>query len=293
MAVPVLGDYQIQFGDSGVLLNGDPDNVNPWVDVLNVAGLDSATYRTSSKDIEGFDGSVTEAEFESKRTVVVAGTIYGTSVAQVEPFMDRLKKNLAPSATDTPFYFKAPGVDQRMVFGKCTTGLRSNWDPMRRVSTAAFTFTIECGDPIIYGSDALQFPGQIITQAMPGFSFNFSFNFDFGSVSPGVLGIFNVTHDGNRPAPFIATFTGSGVVLPGLRHETLSKQVQFDITLEAGDQLVVDFRKRSVIFNGAPRRGIVTREGWFLLQDNMVNQLRLLANSGSLQVSIDTHDAWR
>jgi len=292
MAVPILDDYQLQFDDAGVLLNAD-DGTSPFVDVSGVTGLDSATYRTSSKDTEGIDGSIVEAEFESKRTVTVTGTIYGITYNQMEPYVDSLKQNLAPSTTDKPFYFKAPGVAQRVVYGKCTSGFRCNWDSMRRLAMAAFTFTIECGDPIIYGTDELQFPGQIITQPIPGFGFNFGFNFDFGALSSGVTGAMNVSHSGNRPAPFIATFTGDTVTGPGLLHEGLGKRVTFDLSLNMGDQLVVDFRKRSVLLNGSPRRGSVTREGWFLLQEQTVNPLRLLTSSGSLQVTLSTHDAWR
>jgi hypothetical protein len=292
MAIPVLDDYQFQFGDDGVVLNRD-NGSTPFVDIDDVGGLDSATYRTSSKDTEGFDGSVIEAEFESKRTIVVAGTIYGVTYDMMESYVDLLKKNFAPSSVDKPFYFKAPGVDQRMAYGKCTSGFRSNWTTMRRVAIAEFTFTIECGDPIIYSTNELQFPGQIITQPIPGFSFNFSFDFDFGAVSPGVTGAINATHAGNRPAPFIATFQGLGVDGFGLRHEGLSKQVDFNLPLSATDQVVVDFRKRSVMLNGSPRRGSVTREGWFLLQDGVVNSLRLVTNSGSIQVTLSTHDAWR
>lgn len=290
---PVLDDYEMQFGDTGMLLNADNDGFTPFVDVTSVSGLDSATYRTSSKDTEGVDGSTIEAEFESKRTIALGGTIYGQTYAQMEAYVDDLKANFAVAKDYTPFYFKAPGVGQRMCYAKCTSGFRSTWSPLRRIALAEFAVTLECGDPIIYGVDETQYPGALVTQNMPGFSFPFTFSFDFGTVAPGVTGAFNVIHNGNRDAPFIATFTGTGVTSPGLRHEGLDRQVQFDVSLEMGDQLVVDFRKRSVMLNGQPRRGSTSREGWFLLQDGVVNPLRLLAASGSVQVSISTHDAWR
>jgi phage-related protein len=289
---PTLGDYQLQFGDSGVLLNGDAGST-PFVDVTGVSGLDSATYRTSKKDTEGFDGAVIEAEFESSRTITVSGTIYGITHALMEAYVDSLKANFAPSKDYQPLYFKVPGRMQRMAFAKCTSGLRSNWDPMRRLAIATFSATFECGDPIIYGIDELQLSGSLETQDIPGFEFPFEFPFNFGTVAPSVTGGILVTPGGNRPAPFVITFTGTGVTNPGLLHEGLSKQVQFNITLGVGDQLVVDFRKRSVMFNNSPRRGKVTREGWFLLQQGVTNSLRLTASTGSLQATISTRDAWR
>lgn len=292
MTTPVLGDFQFQFGDTGVLLNNDNDGVNPWVDITEVQGLDSATYRTSSKDTEGWDGSTVEADYESKRTIVVAGTIYGQTHEKMEPFIDSLKENFAPSKTYVPFYFKAPGVGQRKAYAKCTSGFRSNWSSMRRLAIAEFQFTLECGDTIVYGVDEYMWPGEVSVAPFPGFGFPFGFPFDFGTVEPAIVGGITAWNYGNRPAPFIATFTGTSVVGFGLRHEGLSRQVDFDLTLDTGDEVVVDFRRRSVTFNGGLRRGSVTREGWFLLEKG-ANTLRLLAGSGSLSVTLSSEDAWR
>lgn len=290
---PVLGDFQLQFGDDGVLMNGDVSGTSPFIDVESVSGLDSAEYRTSNKDIEGQDGSVIEAEFESKRTITITGTIYAGTHTQMESYVDLLKANFAVSKTAKPLYFKAPGVAQRMAYGKCTSGFRCNWDPMRRVAKAAFSVTLSCGDTIIYGVDELMWPGSVTFSNAPGFTFNFSFSFDFGAIEGGVVGQMQASHGGNRPAPFTALFTGNGAVNPGILHEDLGLTVQTNLTLNPGDELSIDFLKRKVLFNGSPRRGSVIREGWFMLQPYVVNNLRLLTNSGSLSVTLSGHDAWR
>lgn len=292
MTAPVLSDFQFQYGSTGVLLNSDNDGVTPFVDVKDVQGLDSATYRTSSKDTEGWDGSTIEAEFESKRTIVVSGTIYGQTHAQMESYIDSLKENFAVSKDYIPFYFKAPGVAQRVAYAKCTSGFRCNWTLLRRVAIADFQFTLECGDPIIYGIDEYMWPGNVAFTPFPGFSFPFGFPFDFGTVETGIVGGISAWNYGNRPAPFIATFTGTGVNGFGLLHEGLSRQVYLDLSIDTGDEVVVDFRKRSVKLNGSLRRGSVAREGWFLLQKG-ANTLRLLAGSGSLSVTLSGYDAWR
>jgi hypothetical protein len=289
---PLLDDYEFQFGDDGVLLNAE--NIStPFVDIDKVGGLDSATYRTSSKDTEGWDGSTIEAEFESKRTITINGVVYGITQAQMEPFIDQLKANFAVSKVYKPLYFKAPGVSIRRSMAKCTSGFRCDWDAMRRVAMAPFQVTLEAGDPIIYGIDEYMPSGEIITVGIPGFQFPFQFNFDFGAVEGGVTGAFNATHTGNRPAPFIARFTGTDVNGFGLRHEGTGRQVDFNLTLDVGDVVVVDFNTRKVWFNGSPRRGSVTREGWFLLEPGITNSLRLLTGSGSLGVTLSVYDAWR
>lgn len=290
---PVLGDFQLQYGDDGVLMNDDAGGTTPFIDITQVTGLDSAEYRTSTKDIEGQDGSVVEGEFESKRTVTIVGTIYGVTHDQMESYIDSLKANFSVSKTAKPLYFKAPGVDQRMAFGKCTSGFRCNWDPMRRIAIATFSVTLTCGDPIIYGTDQYMWSGGVTFTSPPGFAFNFAFNFDFGAIAGGIVGQMQASHFGNRPAPFVAHFTGNGAVNPGILHEDLGLTVQTNLTLNTGDELIIDFLKRKVLFNGSPRRGSVTREGWFMLQPNMINNLRLLTNAGSLAVTLSGYDAWR
>jgi hypothetical protein len=290
---PTLDDYQMQFGDSGVLLNGDDGGLAPFVDVSSVTGLDSATYRTSSKDVEGQDGSTIEAEFESKRTITITGLVYGQTHEQMEPYIDRLKASFAVSRDYKPFYFKAPGVAMRKSLTKCTSGFRSNWEPMRRLAMANFSVTLEAGDSILYGVDEYLLSGEYAVSNVPGFSFPFAFNFDFGAIEGGQTGSFNGYHYGNRPAPFIARFTGVGVTNPGLRHEGLNRQVLTNLSLDVGDELLIDFRTRKVLLNGVPRRGSVTREGWFLLAEGVVNPLRVLTSTGTLSVTLSVNDAWR
>jgi hypothetical protein len=291
MTTPVLDDMQFQFGDDGVPLNTDPPG--PFIDISKVQGLDSATFRTSSKDTEGRDGRVVEADFESGRTIVIAGTVYGNTYAELEPFVDELKANFAPSKTYKPFYFKPPGVGQRLVYAKCTSGFRSDWDSMRRVAIAAFQVTLDAGDPIIYGADAVDWTSSLFVPPVPGFAFPFGFSFDFGEYTGAGTGSFSVTHNGNREAPFIATFTGDQAVNVGLLNEDLNSRVQTNYTLSLGDVLKIDFQYERVWLNDVPRRGLVDREGWFLLQPNTVNHLRLVATGGTSSVVVSTRDAWR
>jgi hypothetical protein len=294
VAVPTLSDFQVQYGDDGVLMNTDPDNVNPFIDIEEVSGLDSAEYRTSSKDTEGWDGSVVEAEFESKRTITITGVIYSPSYTLTAPYIDLLKANFAVSKTYKPLYFKEPGVASRRSMAKCTSGFRCNWNSLRRIGRANFSVTLVAGDTIIYGVTETLWSGNFTTTNIPGFTFPFAFNFDFGAVSGASTGLFSASHSGNRPAPFVARFTTpSTATNPGLLHEGLGRGVQTSLSLVSGDVLEIDFNKRQVLYNGSPRRGSVTREGWFLLQSGIANPLRLLMNSGSLAVTLSVYDAWR
>jgi len=292
MTTPVLSDMTFQFKDDGVLLNSDFMPTQPFVDIDKVQGLDSATYRTSSKDIEGQHGSIVEAEFTSKRTIVISGRVFGGTYDAIEPFIDALKGNFAPSRTAFPLYFKAPGTAQRLVYCKCTTGLRCDWDSLRRIAVGDFSVTFEAGDTIIYGSNLIDYSASLHVLPIPGFSFPFAFPFDFGAVEPEVTGSISIPQGGNREAPFVATFTGDGATNIGLQHEELNTRVVTDLSLNLGDVVVIDFKTEQVTFNGVPRRGNVTQEGWFFLQPDMTNHVRLLSSSGDASVIVSTRDAW-
>jgi hypothetical protein len=291
MTPPVLTDYTFQYKDNGVLLNADSGS--PLVDVSSVKGLDSAVPRVSQKDTEGTDGSTVEAEFESTRIVVIEGTLYTSAQTDLEPLIDSLKKNFAVSRDHLPFYFKPPGVEQRVLYAKCVSGFRSDWNAARRVATANFAVTLQSGDPIIYGSTLRSASASLDTGTVAGFSFAFSFSFSFGAtvISTGILAATNM---GNRDAPWRATFTG-GVVNPTLMNETAgNRQVTLTITAAATDVLVIDSASRTATINGADCTGRITREQWFGILEG-ANQLRFLADSAGAgtAVLLEYYDAWR
>lgn len=289
MTPPTLSDLTFQYTDTGVLMNGS-DNAFPLIDVNSVKGLDSAKYRTSNKDTEGQDGSTIEADFESDRTIIIAGTIITNSGSALEPLLDRLKANFAPSTLYQPFYFKAPGVAQRQVFCKCVSGFKYDWDSLRRTASAKYQVTLQAGDPIIYGVTLNTATGSLTTGIVTGFTFPFSFSFGFGTtvVTPGTFTIYN---NGNRPAPFIATVIGT-TTNPELRHETLNRSVALGLTVGSGSTLSIDFAKRTATLDEQNVSGKVYKEGWFLLQPGP-NALRLLAGAAVASITVSSYDAWR
>jgi phage-related protein len=289
MTPPVLSDLTLQYTDTGVLMNGS-DNTFPMIDVYSVKGLDSATFRTSTKDTEGQDGSTIEADFESSRTITIAGTVITSTGSALEPLLDQLKANFATSTTYKPFYFKAPGTSQRVVFCKCISGFRYDWDNFRRTASVKFQVMLQAGDPIIYGTVLNTGTGSLTTGLISGFSFPFAFSFGFGvtTVTPGTFVVYN---NGNRPAPFNATITGT-TTNPELHHEALNRSVALGLSVVSGSTLSIDFAKRTAMLDEQNVSGKVTKEGWFLLEPGP-NQLRLLAGSAVASITVTAYDAWR
>jgi hypothetical protein len=286
MSPPTLTDYSLQYKDDGVLLNADTGM--PLVDVTQVKGLDSATPRVSQRDTEGQDGSTVEAEFESTRVISVAGTLYASDAASLESLVDSLKANFSVSRIH-----KTPGAGQRVLYAKCVSGFRCDWDPMRRVSTANFGFTLQSGDPIIYGMAQHNIGAPLDTTAVPGFAFSFGFSFSFGSPIASA-GTVLASNDGNRPAPWQAIITGP-VTNPSVLSDTVGgRQVKLNLTLNTASTLIIDSQTRSATVDGSDRTGKFTREEWFGMMPG-VNQIRLLADSTGVgaTIALQYYDAWR
>lgn len=256
-----LADYEFQLNDSGIRLNGS-DLTLPYVDITKVSGLDSAPYRETIRDHEGQDGGFIDAEFEKGREIILEGTVFGAS-NNVEPYLDSIKSNFAPSATSKPFYFKSTGVSERVIFVK-PRGVRFDWETARRLGMTNIQFLMYAEDPRIYDN-------SLTTQIIPyggtattGFGFNVGFNLSFGANVPP-NGSY-VTVGGNRPAPAILTITGP-VDQPRIINDTNSKNLIFNTSLGGGETLTIDLAARTVLLNGnINRRNTLITSDWFLFQ---------------------------
>lgn len=287
--MPVLTeDYVFRMGDTGFTLNSDSNEL-PFIDVTKVVGLDSTQVRETEREWEGNDGAFIDAEFERGRRVLIEGTLYDNQI-DLETTLDTLKSNYAPSRTLTNFYYKAPGVDERLLLVK-PLGVRYDWTQSRRLGAVDLQFNMFAEDPRIYGSTeqslSLSMGGQVIT----GFGFNLGFNFGFGG-TPVVSGS-NAFNVGNRSTPLVITIPGP-VLNPRILHEGLNRTLQFSIDLPSGQFLEIDTKYKTVRLDGSTnRRNALTGPGWFDLQPGD-NFLKYLSESGSATAAtIEWRPAWR
>ena len=286
--MPLTEELTFQLGDSGVTLNTDSIGL-PFVDIHDVVGLDNAPYRETERDHEGTDGGFMDAEFEQGRSVVIKGTIY-VDTATMEAYLDDLKENWATSATPVPFYFKSPGVDERVLFVK-PLGCRYDWTTLRRTGQAEVQFKMFAEDPRIYTSALVTTTINYGGDAGTGFGFNFGFDFGFGPAVPPTGA--DVNNAGNRPTPAVMVITGP-ITSPVITNDTLGISLAFNITLEATDTLTIDLAGRTVLLNGSiNRRGTLLQPNWFFLQKGN-NFLRFGGGAGTGSSLVIQHRAaWR
>lgn len=281
-------DFTYKLGDAGVVLNPN-STMLPFVDIDKVNGLDSAPYRTTERDHEGTDGGFMDAEYEKGRSIILDGTLYADANA-VEPYLDVLKANYAPSRTLIPFYFKKPGVTERFIKVK-PLGCRYDVEQIRRVGQTSIQFTMFAEDPRIYSSFQKT---QMIYQEpiiFGGRSYNKSYSYSYGvAVDPSGA---NILVEGNRPSPGIFTIYGPSSY-PIIINETLGKDLEFDIVVGVGETLVIDSYYHTVRLNGTEnRRASLMEPNWFSLMPGN-NYIRYRSQSaGSSFLHIQYYDAWR
>ena len=283
-----LADYQYQLDTTGVLLNSDSLGF-PFVDITKVSGLDSTPFRETIREREGQDGGFIDAEFETGRSLSVEGMVYG-QVGNVETYLDSIKENWGPRTSPVPFYFKLPGVSQRVLFVK-PRGARYDQDTAQRIGCTPIQFLAYAEDPRIYDDNLINIGIAFGGAATTGFGFNFGFNLSFGAVIPpnGAT----VTNNGNRPTPALLTIVGP-VVNPRVINDTASRSLNFNnLTLVGGDQLVIDLDHRSVVLNGSTNmRGSLTTPDWFLFPKG-ATFIRFGGDSGTGSLTVSYRNAWR
>jgi phage-related protein len=247
MAVPVLNDYEYQFGDVGTVLNPTAAGVAatlPFVDITTVEGLDTPEYRISEHDHEGVDGGYTDAEFLRARVLTMSGTIFADG-NDPETILDSLKYDFRPSTVEVPFYFKHPGKPVRVVFAK-PLGVRYNVEQLRRIGQTPVQFLMTCPTPYIYDAGINIYSGSVIA-SNTGFGFDLAFNLSFGGsvVNPGVT----VSNFGNHRAYPLITIRGP-VTTPTLTESNTGRTISFNTSLLTGDIVYIDTRKHTAVLNG-------------------------------------------
>lgn len=281
-----LSDFTFQL-DGGPIINSDSVGL-PFVDIDKVVGLDSAPYRETIRDHEGTDGGFIDAEFERGRDVILEGMIYLDNNND-ESYLDDLKANFAPRTSPVSFVFKPPGVDERVIFVK-PRGVRYDWESVRRVGKTPAQFLMYAEDPRLYDNTLLSTVIPFGGLATTGFGFNLGFNLDFGVVvPPSGANVFNL---GNRPMPAIMTVAGP-IVNPRIINQSDSKTLNFEVTVGAGSNLVIDLLNHTVTLDGANVRSTLQTPEWWLFDTGHTMMLFGGTSGTGSTLTIAYRNAWR
>jgi hypothetical protein len=216
-------------------MRGDPGS-------LGLEGLDMPTVQQGDTSAPRVHGQYIGLDLLSGRDITVTldvGPPYG-AYGSLETAMDYLRAILTPSGTtECPLYFQLTSTSPQLV-SMVRPRKRTNNIDIPYVAGLAQTVAIQfhATDPALYAAQTLD-PSVAVPAPLGGMSFNISFNVSFGGGSEA--GIINATNYGDLPCYPIIIFTGP-CTYPTLTNSSItnSPYVQFAVTMNAGDTLVIN-----------------------------------------------------
>lgn len=241
-------------------MSGDTCHVR--IGGLDLADVDEfgAHWRASADEFSGWEGSpALSAETTQRpaddgvwstrpylgaRAIAIGGTVRAPTHADVHAAIRRLKHAITVTpmtmrvAEDGGIVRTATVRRDGQVMAKTTTSTMGEW-----------SISLIADDPMLYSETA-----RNATLALPnvigGWSPPLEFPFTIGAtVTPNQVQVLNL---GDYPARPVVTVNGP-VVDPVVWCPEIPREMRFRITLAAGEKLVIDCRKGSVLFNGTNR----------------------------------------
>lgn len=284
MVAPVLADYTYQFTDTGPVMGGGLD-----YDLVSIDGLDMPDVRVVEQDRDGADGSYLFAPFLKSRAITIQGGVLVPPSQAPDTFLDDLLETFQPTSIAQPFYYKHPGVVQRVVF--CNSlGVRYTYNDSFNASYINFQAQLIAEDPRKYSSDPVTLPAVSLPTTSGGFAFPVVFPLTFATIIDG--GTLIATNAGNK-STFPTTIFMGEVSNPVVTNLTTGVTMSFQIDLALGDQLIIDSALRTVKLNGSDRAAAIIGNRFLQLvpgQNTLFFTSANFSNTGTMSLSF--RSAW-
>ncbi|MEU1674097.1 hypothetical protein ABZ752_19015 [Streptomyces roseifaciens] len=254
MAAPgdmVTAPGHVQYGD--VLLGpGTPyrwQTISGWEDS---PGLDSGTVNRSD-----WHGAFPGRLLAQPRTITVDGLVVRAEPRAVGTVVRHLAAATALGDAEVPLVVQLDDSPPLLSWARCTRRSIpvSHGYAMGVVVGGALQF--EASDPRRYG-----LVEQRVETHLPQPEAGLDWHLDPGPEmllwplafgTPGATGALVVTNDGDAPSHPVITFRGP-VVLPSVTNIDSGDRLEYDITLAADDELVIDTAAGTVTLNGTESR---------------------------------------
>jgi phage-related protein len=234
MVAPTLNDYELQYKDTGSLLNGT--SALPFWDVTSITGLmDFPTVDVKEQDLDGRHGSSFYARFFKGRTVVVEGRLYASG-SDFDTPLQTMRTSLLPDGNDYPLYFKVPNQTQRYLMAKATA-FNCDVNQGRRIGRADFQVQFSAGDPRHY---------------VDGTVVNWTTTTNFNLVNNGnttVAPVISITATSTTTANITVLDVAAGI------------SISFSTAVVSGNVITIDLDNLAVKVNGIYRAVAITLAG--------------------------------
>jgi hypothetical protein len=239
------------------------------------SGLGTPEIRTDDQSRPRRAGVTAADDLLGAREIAFEIQVKGDRTA-IEAALSALNAAFAPSPVDVWLNLRVTGTPSEYALKGRPRGVEWNLTDRftNRIGDARCVFVAT--DPLKYGAvqnTAISLPTGTAGLVVP-------------AVAPAVLGVSAggeaiVVNSGTAPVDWVATITGP-MSTPRLEHVELARRVSFDLTLLAGETLVLDSRTGSALLNGSTPRTSLQLPGsrWWQLPVGS-STLRLRAASGT------------
>lgn len=234
MVAPVLTDYQYQFKDTGMLLNGD--NTLPFIDIKKVTGLGMTEFEAHIDELDGDHGGLVTVRYAKQRTIILEGDVYA-SPTTIQTTLDALTANFLPDDIEYPFYFKQPGPAQRYVNAKAVA-LHIEEDQLRRIGSSPIQIQLIGPKPEKRVDNALATRGG------------------------GSWGDASIPNTGNAYAYPKYTVVGPFSTFK-MAYTGTNAFLLITYGASSSDTFVIDFRAKMITLNGTVANGLITSGGFW------------------------------
>jgi len=270
----ITSDWELEY--NGLLMGGDTayslSTVSGLLDLPDIKSGDQGRLRRH--------GLHAGDDFLGGRAVTVEFEVYGEDDAAFEAAMESLLDATVPAGPEIGLAFQLPGVaDGTKALVYARPRKRSvNMDTSYLYKLPTVTVEFFAVDPRIYSSQESSSAVAVATTS-GGLEFDASPDLTFGTTGEG--GTFNAENAGHFPAGI--TFRIDGPCSnPRIVNQTLDKTIEIDMTLAAGEYILVDTADRTVLLGGtASRYSTLTADSeWFDLGSGD-NDIKFRASTSS------------
>jgi hypothetical protein len=263
------------------------------VQVLSIAGLESLPNVRAQDLNRGYqDGAMTGRDFFESRTITMQLQVMSDANNSMFTYLEQLKNNLKPQQSGVGVLnLYLPGRSVQRIYARVRRR-QIVLDPEYTYGRSVVTLEFFCPDPRIYDDITQSVTGNTQT-GMTSRSYNRTYNMTYPNAAVGKLSTFTLTSYGNWETFPVYTISGA-CTQPSITNLASGQQLSFPtVTMGSTDVLTIDSDYRTVLFNGAPSRNLLsTASRWWSLGASSTVNIGFSSASGVPTLSVTWRDAY-
>lgn len=241
-----LNDWEFSYRD--YMFGGDLEVA--IVDIQGLLSLPDVTVTNHS--LLRRNGLVPGDPFVRGRTVRFTVDLQAKDTIEFTSLISNMRDMTSPLVDESEMLFKVPwafgGGESRLIGRVVRRNLPIDLNFLYRNTEIVFDFF--CSYPFIESGSSIT-TAMSLSSETGGRTYDRSYDLTYGTSSTD--GSYLLMNVGNEAANYVATFTGP-LTKPRLTLQDTGEFLEFDITLAAGQQLVVDTKSRTALLGGSASR---------------------------------------